>query len=51
MALKYVKNQTDEICLAAVKQNDKALKYVKIIHLKYLEAVRKNIFYSLIMYQ
>jgi len=27
--LKYVKNQTEEICLAAVKQNGEALKYVK----------------------
>ena len=28
-ALKFVKNQTEEICLAAVKQNCSALEYVK----------------------
>lgn len=29
MALKYVKNQNDEICKLAVQQNIKALQFVK----------------------
>jgi len=28
-AIKYIKNQTHEICLAAVKQDGLALRYVK----------------------
>jgi len=33
-ALRYVKNQTEEICLEAVKQNGYALRYVDYIFLK-----------------
>ena len=29
MALKFVKEQTEEICLGAVKQNGRTLKYVE----------------------
>ena len=29
-ALRYVKEQTNEICLEAVKQNGRALQYVKL---------------------
>ena len=42
-ALRYVKNQTDEICIEAVKQNGDALRYVKKQNDEIcLEAVKEN---------
>ena len=38
MALKYVKEQTSEVCLAAVQQNWMALKYVKKQNLEIRQA-------------
>ena len=44
LALKYVKKQTNELCLEAVKQNGCALQYVKIQTSEIcLEAVKQNI--------
>ena len=39
-ALEYVKDQTPELCLEAVKQNDSALEYVKDKTLKQLNRTK-----------
>ena len=39
LALKYVKEQTEEICLEAIKQNIDAIRYVKNEILKELNII------------